>query len=92
MELNNTEQIIEDNLELLQDIHAKNYTGTDDDMPEKFNDWVSGFSLEELQSLVSIVPSWLNDSILDQLDEIAIRPDEAPLQTLKRLTNYEESI
>lgn len=83
------EQIIEDNLELLQDIHAKNYNGTDDDMPEKFNDWVSGFSLEELQSLVSIVPSWLNDSILDQLDEIADRPDEAPLQKLKRLTNYD---
>lgn len=92
MELNNKEQIIEDNLELLQDIHAKNYTGTDDDMPEKFNDWVSGFSLEELQSLVSIVPNWLDDSILDQLDAITIRPDEAPLQTLKRLTNYEESI
>jgi len=92
MKLNNTEQIIEDNLELLQDIHAKNYTGTDDDMPEKFNDWVSGFSLEELQSLVSIIPPWLDDSILDQLDAITIRPDEAPLQTLKRLTNYEESI
>lgn len=89
MELNNKEQIIEDNLELLQDIHAKNYNGTDDDMPEKFNDWVSGFSLEELQSLVSIVPSWLNDSILDQLDEIADRPDESPLQKLKRLTNYD---
>lgn len=92
MELNNKEQIIEDNLELLQDIHAKNYTGTDDNMPEKFNDWVSGFSLEELQSLVSIIPPWLDDSILDQLDAITIRPDEAPLQTLKRLTNYEESI
>jgi hypothetical protein len=89
MELNNTEQIIEDNLELLQDIHAKNYTGTDDDMPEKFNDWVSGFSLEELQSLVSIIPPWLDDSILDTLDEITIRPGEAPLNRLKRLTNYE---
>mgnify|MGYP000901143144 FL=1 len=83
------EQIIEDNLELLQDIHAKNYTGTDDDMPEKFNDWVSGFSLEELQSLVSIVPNWLEDSILDTLDEIEDRENEAPLQKLKRLTNYE---
>lgn len=89
MELNNKEQIIEDNLELLQDIHAKNYTGTDDDMPEKFNDWVSGFSLEELQSLVSIVPNWLEDSILDTLDEIEDRENEAPLQKLKRLTNYE---
>ena len=83
------EQIIEDNLELLQDIHAKNYNGTDDDMPEKFNDWVSGFSLEELQSLVSIVPNWLEDSILDTLDEIEDRENEAPLQKLKRLTNYE---
>lgn len=92
MELNNKEQIIEDNLELLQDIHAKNYTGTDDDMPEKFNDWVSGFSLEELQSLVSIVPNWLDDSILDTLDEIKDRENEAPLQKLKRLTNYEKSI
>jgi len=89
MELNNTEQIIEDNLELLQDIHAKNYTGTDDDMPEKFNDWVSGFSLEELQSLVSIVPNWLNESILDLLDDIETKPDESPLNRLKRLTNYE---
>lgn len=89
MELNNKEQIIEDNLELLQDIHAKNYTGTDDNMPEKFNDWVSGFSLEELQSLVSIVPNWLDDSILDTLDEIKDRENEAPLQKLKRLTNYE---
>lgn len=89
MELNNKEQIIEDNLELLQDIHAKNYNGTDDDMPEKFNDWVSGFSLEELQSLVSIVPNWLEDSILDTLDEIEDRENEAPLQKLKRLTNYE---
>lgn len=84
-----TEKIIEDNLELLQDIHAKNYNGTDDDMSEKFNDWISGFSLEELQSLVSVVPHWLDDSILDQLDAITIRPDEAPLNRLKRLTNYD---
>lgn len=86
-----TEKIIEDNLELLQDIHAKNYIGTDDDMPESFNHWVSGFSLEELQSLVSVVPRWLDDSILDQLDAITIRPDESPLQKLKRLTNYEDN-
>lgn len=85
------EQIVEDNLELLQDIHAKNYMGTDDDMPESFDNWVSGFSLDELRSLVSIVPSWLDESILDQLDAITIRPDEAPLQTLKRLTNYEDN-
>lgn len=85
------DKIIEDNLELLQDIHAKNYIGTDDDMPESFNHWVSGFSLEELQSLVSVVPRWLDDSILDQLDAITIRPDESPLQKLKRLTNYEDN-
>lgn len=84
-----TEKIIEDNLELLQDIHAKNYNGTDDDMPDNFEHWVSGFSLEELQSLVSVVPHWLDDSILDQLDAITIRPDEAPLNRLKRLTNYD---
>ena len=87
-----TETIIENNLELLQDIHTQNYNGTNDAMLDNFETWVSGFSLEELQSLVSIIPPWLDDSILDQLDAITIRPDEAPLQTLKRLTNYEESI
>ena len=84
-----TETIIENNLELLQDIHARNYTGTDDDMPEKFNDWVSGFGYDELELLVSKIPNWLEDSILDTLDEIEDRENEAPLQKLKRLTNYD---
>jgi hypothetical protein len=87
--MKNTETIIENNLELLQDIHAKNYNGTNDAMIDNFETWVSGFSYDELELLVSKIPNWIEDSILDTLDEIKDRENEAPLQKLKRLTNYE---
>jgi len=90
--IKDTETIIENNLELLQDIHAQNYNGTNDAMTDNFETWVSGFSYDELELLVSKIPNWLDDSILDTIDEIKDRENEAPLQKLKRLTNYEESI
>lgn len=31
----------------LQEKHAKNYTGTDDDMPDNFDAWVSNLDSEE---------------------------------------------
>lgn len=83
------EKLIENNLELLQDIHAKNYMGTDDEMVDNFEKWLSGFSYNELELLVTKIPNWLDDSILDTLDEIKDRENEAPLQKLKRLTNYD---
>lgn len=89
MTYKDTETIIENNLELLQDIHAQNYNGTNDAMLDNFEKWVSGFSYDELELLVSKIPNWLEDSILDTLDEIEDRENEAPLQKLKRLTNYE---
>ena len=92
MKYKDTETIIENNLELLQDIHAQNYNGTNDAMLDNFETWVSGFSYDELELLVSKIPNWLDDSILDTIDEIKDRENEAPLQKLKRLTNYEESI
>lgn len=70
MTYKDTETIIENNLELLQDIHAKNYNGTNDAMLDNFETWVSGFSYDELELLVSKIPNWLEDSILDTLDEI----------------------
>lgn len=32
----------------LQDIHAKNYHGTDDDMPEAFEAWVEDLGVDRL--------------------------------------------
>lgn len=32
----------------LRDIHAENYMGTDDDMPEAFDDWVDTLSAMEV--------------------------------------------
>lgn len=87
--IKDTETIIENNLELLQDIHAQNYNGTNDAMLDNFETWVSGFSYDELELLVSKIPNWLDDSILDTIDEIKDRENEAPLQKLKRLTNYD---
>ncbi len=34
------EDLIEANLDLLRDRHAENYTGTDDDMPDAFDNWL----------------------------------------------------
>jgi hypothetical protein len=58
-------------------------------MLDNFETWVSGFSYDELELLVSKIPNWLDDSILDTIDEIKDRENEAPLQKLKRLTNYD---
>jgi hypothetical protein len=87
--IKDTETIIENNLELLQDIHAQNYNGTNDAMLDNFETWISGFGYDELELLVSKIPNWLDDSILDTIDEIKDRENEAPLQKLKRLTNYD---
>lgn len=70
MKYKDTETIIENNLELLQDIHAQNYNGTNDAMLDNFETWVSGFSYDELELLVSKIPNLVEDSILDTLDEI----------------------
>jgi hypothetical protein len=83
-----TTQIIEDNIELLRDIHANNYIGTNDEMIENFEHWVSGFSYDELVVLVSKAGNWLDDMVLDTIDYVE---NEAPLQKLKRLTNYEDN-
>ena len=34
----------------LQDIHAMNYMGNDDDMPEAFENWLSNLDTEELMN------------------------------------------
>ena len=43
------EQLITENEDLLQDIHAENYMGTDDDMPDAFENWITNLTLEEVQ-------------------------------------------
>jgi|GEM_PF-2298138 len=34
----------------LKEIHAQDYTGTDDDMPEAFESWLGGLDIEEFMS------------------------------------------
>jgi hypothetical protein len=38
---------------LLKNAHAKNYHGTDDDMPDAFEGWLEDLSLDELKSILS---------------------------------------
>lgn len=59
------EQIIQDNEGKLQDIHAKNYMGTDDDMPDKFNDWLCDLSLDEVCEMLNITVYRENQSYKD---------------------------
>lgn len=40
--------------QFLQDIHARNYMGTDDDMPDRFNGWVESLDVEEIIKLADI--------------------------------------
>lgn len=41
-------------LEFLEWCHADDYMGTDDDMPDHCNDWISGLSPEEVGDLAQI--------------------------------------
>ncbi len=38
--------------EVLQNAHAENYTGLDDDMPEAYEYWLEELSLEDLKSIL----------------------------------------
>lgn len=33
----------------LKEVHSKDYTGTDDDMPDDYENWLSNLSLDELK-------------------------------------------
>lgn len=35
----------------LKEVHAKQYTGTDDDMPDDFDNWLVGLDSDELIEL-----------------------------------------
>jgi len=48
------EQLIQDNEGKLQDIHAKNYMGTDDDMPDEFDNWLADLSVQEVCDMLGI--------------------------------------
>ncbi len=37
--------------DFLQEKHAENYTGTDDDMPDSFDTWLQNLDVEEWISL-----------------------------------------
>lgn len=58
--------VIDGNIEILRDIHAKNYNGTDDNMPDNFEHWLSGFEYQELVDLIrsSIKEDEFHNSII----------------------------
>lgn len=51
--------------EYLKQIHSKNYMGTDDDMPDSFENWVADldneFMLESANSLSKILVDYINN-------------------------------
>ena len=46
------ENLIEDNIDKLQEVHAEGYVGTGDDMPDAFDNWVSGLTIEEVEGYI----------------------------------------
>ncbi len=36
----------------LKEVHSKGYTGTDDDMPEAYENWLEGLTIEEINSII----------------------------------------
>lgn len=38
----------------LKDVHAKDYTGTDDDMPDDFESWVGELDVQEVMDFAEI--------------------------------------
>lgn len=47
----------------LKEVHAKNYMGTDDDMPDSFDNWVSNLDASEImeyaeQAIKDIQEPW----------------------------------
>ncbi len=44
--------LLESDWDTLKDIHAKNYTGTDDEMSDRFEDWIYDLSSEEIIELL----------------------------------------
>lgn len=51
-EENLLEMLISQNEDLLQDIHARNYMGTDDDMPDSFEYWLACLDIEDIKRLI----------------------------------------
>ena len=43
--------------EVLKDKHAKNYHGTDDDMPDEYENWLEELTLDELKENLNDLPT-----------------------------------
>lgn len=57
-------KFVYENEELLREIHANGYAGTDDDMPEAFENWLSNFDIIELKDIIG-ADKHHNDIIMD---------------------------
>lgn len=52
---NIVDKLSEEQIDTLQDIHAEGYNGTDDDMPEAFENWLSNLSDDEIINMLGHV-------------------------------------
>lgn len=49
----NREKLVYENEELLREIHANSYNGTDDDMPDAFDNWLCNLDITDLQLMIN---------------------------------------
>lgn len=57
--------------DFLKDKHAEEYMGTDDNMPDAFDDWMGNLDVQEVMDYAT---EWMNEfraDILKSVDEIA---------------------
>lgn len=47
------ETLINENEDKLQEIHAKGYMGTDDLMPDAYESWLEGLSVDDIENYLS---------------------------------------
>lgn len=76
--------------EYLQSIHAEKYIGTDDDMPDNFDNWLTGLDNEELTSYAE---KWLTETEreykLKSLEDITILAEQVTIlaNSVSKLTD-----
>lgn len=52
---NIVDQLSDEQIDILRDVHAKNYNGTDDDMPDAFENWLSDLSDDQIINMIGHV-------------------------------------
>ena len=59
--------------DFLKEQHAKNYIGTDDDMPDAFDDWLTELDVDTLINYADIAIKEAEIRTLKQAQELALK-------------------